>query len=394
MDYEVIVAGGGPAGSTVAGLLAKAGRTVLVLEKDAFPRFHIGESLLPCGMSVFDRLGFEPSRADYVRKEGAEFINERNDRWAVFPFEGGLEGTAGYAWQVERAQFDHDLLRNAERLGATVHEEEKVTDWSFFEDRVEIETDTARYAGRYFVDATGQDALLARRNKSVDPIKGFGMGAVFCHFAGIKDEVEQELLATGNIKVLLIEDGWIWVIPLKGKKISVGVVKRTKGVSAELLEEELKQSPLLQRLSEGASRTEPRIIRNFSYVNRQSFGPRWACIGDAACFLDPVFSSGVSLALLSGEYMADLLCKALPEGSEDAPDLAAQLKEHMFHGYRCFGSTIRSFYDSNLVENLFFYDTPDPTAKKGFTSILAGDVWRDDNRFQDALINGRRGWNP
>jgi flavin-dependent dehydrogenase len=192
----------------------------------------------------------------------------------------------------------------------------------------------------------------------------------------------------------LIPDGWLWLIPLLDRKLSVGVVRNKKGVTPEVLEEEIANSPMIQRLTVGCTRTPSRMIRNFSFINRNSYGPRWSCIGDAACFLDPVFSSGVSLALLSGETMADILHVALNEGREASPDLAAGLSEHMYRGYRTFGSIVRAFYDTNIVENLFFYEDPEEAARQGFVSILAGDIWRDDNRFQDALINGRRAWHP
>ncbi len=393
--YDVLVAGGGPAGSTVSALLAQQGHRVLVLEREVFPRFHIGESLLPVGLGVFERLGFEPADSGtYLRKDGAEFHNERNGRSAVFTFACGLEGTPGHAWQVERSKFDHDLLKRSMFYGAEVHQGEKVADWSFAEDHVRIVTDHGEYTGRYFIDATGQDAMLARRHHTVDPIKGFGMGAVFCHFVGLSDAVHAELAASGNIRVLLIPDGWIWSIPLLDHKLSVGVVRNKKGVTPEVLDEEIANSPMIRRLTEGATRAEARMIRNFSFINRSSHGPRWACIGDAACFLDPVFSSGVSLALLSGEAMADVLSAALANGEEASPELAAALSAHMLRGYRTFGSIIQSFYDTNIVENLFFYEDPEEDAKRGFVSILAGDLWRTDNRFQEALINGRRAWRP
>lgn len=389
---DVIVIGAGPAGSTAANLLAQAGIEVTVLEKASFPRFHIGESLLPCDLPLFERLGFSPDRTDYLFKRGAEFIDERTNSQVDIPFTDGLTGTPRHAWQVERARFDHALIKLASARGARVRFEEKVLKVNFGgEDGVEVETERARFTARYAVDATGQDALLARKNKTVTPLKGFGRGAVFCHFEGLNSAAREALHASGNIKILILEDGWAWVIPLK-TKLSVGLVSNAPHLRACHLNELILRSPLLTRLTEGASQTEPQLIRNFSFQNQRAHGARFCCVGDAACFLDPVFSSGVSLAMLGAERLADTLVPALREGTEAAPELMTPLKAQMRQGYEAFGSLIKAFYSSKLLENLFFYDSPDPQVRAGLISLLAGDVWRDDNAFQNALMKGRRRW--
>jgi flavin-dependent dehydrogenase len=180
------------------------------------------------------------------------------------------------------------------------------------------------------------------------------------------------------------------MIPLTGQRVSVGFVNHTRVLEPEMLNEVLEESPVLQRITSGASRTQTRLARNFSYKNRASSGPRHACIGDAACFLDPVFSSGVSLAMLGGERLADALDVALCEDREGDPGVVAGVEEHMQHAYRSVGALVHSFYNTGLVRNIFFASNPDMDLRSGLISILAGDVWRTDNRFQAMLLRSAR----
>jgi flavin-dependent dehydrogenase len=268
-----------------------------------------------------------------------------------------------------------------------VREGERVTDVVLAEDRVEATTASGTIRARYLVDATGQDAFLARRTRSVEPLKDFGIAAVFCHFEGLSSESTASLAESGNIHVLIVDDGWVWLIPLHGGRLSCGVVSRKTGVAESLLDRTLERSPHIQRLTRGATRTPARIIRNFSYRNARARGPRWSCIGDASLFLDPVFSSGVSLAMLGGERAADLLGAALRDQREADPDLMAPVAEQMRTAYVSFASLIGAFYKTRIVENVFFAPNPDPALRSGLISLLAGDVWRDDNRFQRMLVD-------
>jgi len=385
---DVIVVGGGPAGSTAANLLAHAGHDVLVLEKETFPRFHIGESLLPIDLPIFKRLGMEMPTDRYIRKDGAEFIDEVTGQTVTFAFDRALNGTPRHAYQVERAKFDHDLLRQAAARGAEVREGVKVTGVSFDDPtRVRVETAAGPERARYLIDATGQDAMLARSRRAVEPLKGFGCVAVFRHYDGLKQEIADELAATGNIKVLLVPDGWMWLIPLAGRRLSVGVVSRFAVSGPETLARAEAASPLIQRLVAGATtHGEPRIIRNFSFRNGAAYGARHACIGDASCFLDPVFSSGVSLAMLGGESIADRVSAALREGREADPDLVAEHAARMTVGYRAFATLIHRFYHAKLCYNLFFPSPDNAMYAAGITSLLGGDFWRDDNPFQQMLL--------
>jgi flavin-dependent dehydrogenase len=282
------------------------------------------------------------------------------------------------------------LLQQAEARGAKVRHGVRVEAMTVEDGAVRVDTKdgaAGTYRARFLIDATGQDALLARAHRTVQPLKGFGCVAVFRHYDGLQPAIYDELIATGNIKVLMVPDGWMWLIPLAGRRLSVGIVSRNAVSSPETLASAIAASPLTQRLIAGAAATEPRIIRNFSYRNSRSYGPRWGCAGDASCFLDPVFSSGVSLAMLSAESVAGRLSAALRAGTEDDPDLLAAHAQKMEVGYRTFSAVIYRFYHAELVQRLFFQRTEGEPLRPGITTVLGGDFWRDDNPFQQMLLN-------
>jgi flavin-dependent dehydrogenase len=387
---DVIIIGGGPAGSTAGNLLARAGTRVLVIERELFPRFHIGESLLPCDLPVFSALGVSLDETAFMRKAGAEFMDERTGEHQVYQFQNALTGTPTHAYQVDRAAFDKLLLDKAREVGAEVHEGEAVKNVDLSEESVRVETTKGAYQARYCVDASGQDAFFARRAHTVAPIPDFGRAAVFTHFSDLSEAALERLGPDGNIKVLIIPDGWIWVIPLAKHRLSVGVVKRIGKATLEWVDQELARSPFLEAVTRDATRGPTRMIGNFSFKNTRPAGPRWVCIGDAGCFLDPVFSSGVSLAMLSAEHMSGRLLTALERGTEADPHLMTPLGEHMTRAYTSFGSLIHSFYHRRIVQNLFFSSAPQEELRSGLISILAGDVWRDDNRFQSLLLRADR----
>jgi len=393
-QVEVAVIGGGPAGSTAGHLLAAYGHRVVIVDKDQFPRFHIGESLLPCDLPLFARLGLDMRLGPYVHKGGAEFIDESTGDFALYDFADALPGGPKHAYQVERAAFDHALLLLAEKNGALVQQGTRVLDVATDATGARLTTERGEIRARFVIDASGQDAMLGRRAHVLEPLKGLGKGAVFCHFSEIAPEIHAELTRLGNIKVLIRPDGWAWMIPLTGRRISVGFVSNVRAFDpnapAAMLDEILASSPLLQSLTVGAIRSETRLARNFSYKNRAAAGQRFACVGDAACFLDPVFSSGVSLAMLGAERLAEDLHRALLAGTEHEPTALAGFDAHMQHAYRSVGSLVHSFYNTGLVRNMFFAKTQDPELRSGLISILAGDVWRTDNRFQEMLMRSSR----
>ncbi len=389
---DVMIVGAGPGGATAAALLARQGVSVLLVDKDEFPRFHIGESLLPIDLALFERLGLDMKKAGFLYKGGAEFFDERSGDYAIYLFNEGLQGTPGYAYQVDRAKFDMMVLERARQEGAEFVSGVRVSHIEPDAEGVTVHTSRGTERARYVIDATGQDALFAHREKSMRRIEDFGLAAVFRHFEDLSDEVWEELAVKGqgNIRILIIDQGWVWVIPLAGKRLSVGVVSRKRGIDNQLFEDTYASSPMLQRLTKGCPKSDLRIIRNFSYRNSKTRGARWACLGDAALFLDPVFSSGVSLAMLSAEKFAEVLVPALRENREHDPELTRPVSEHMAVAYTTFGSLVGAFYQTKIVEHIFFAKQPDPALRKGLISTLAGDVWRSDNPFQDMLLASKR----
>jgi len=414
---DVVVVGAGPAGATAAALLAQAGLHVVAVERERFPRFHIGESLLPSCLPVLARIGVDLDAGGYLLKRGAEFYDEALGAYSYFPFADALPGPPRHAYQVDRARFDADLLAAARGAGATIVEGVTVFGHRVDADGVEIDVaptpagpgpdegrgDTNaprpavdRTAGqtirvRYLVDASGRRGLLSRGGRDVVAIEGLGRAASFVHFDGIDPAVWTQLVARGDVKVLRIDDGWLWAIPLAGQRLSIGAVMRTAPIARDLVLAEVARSPLLSRLVAGATASPTRRIADYSYALPVFHAARQVAIGDASAFLDPVFSSGVAIALGAAAQMADRLMAALRAGTEADPTLMDEYRDRMYVAYRTFHTIAHRFYNSRMFDNLFFGEVPDPRMRAGLISLLGGDVWRDDNLFQRAVLAAGRG---
>ena len=389
-QHDVIIAGAGPAGSAAAGFLAREGFSVLVLEKEEFPRFHIGESLLPAALDVQARLGVQPDSDVFVHKGGAAFVCERSNRSRTFDFAEALAGPPRSAWHVDRARYDKVLRDRAVHLGADVRHGVRVLSVNCASSEVSVRTSDGLERGRYFLDATGQDRLLGKLSRSIVPNRCFGKAAIFAHFDGVSDDTLADFGSSNDIRVMMVPDGWAWVIPLPGRRLSVGLVLKRSGIRMDDLADYIRNSPLLRRWTAGTVASAPRMIGNFSYRNANPSGVRFACIGDASCFIDPVFSSGVSLALRSAEHAVSRLIPALRREAESDAQLMAPSGQEMERGYDAFSSLVYRFYHTNFVHHFMFGAPSDGELRSEVVSVLAGDVFRTGNRFLEMLLNTRR----
>jgi flavin-dependent dehydrogenase len=321
--YDVAIVGGGPAGSTAATLLAKAGRRVVVLEREKFPRFHIGESLLPFSMLTFDRLGVrEKLDRTFLPKYGGEIMAACGTRAIKFYFRDGFRSQRDQAYQVTRSEFDKLLLDHSLENGAEVREETEVTKVDFADDRVKIDLEngdgaTSRIEARYLLDCSGRQTLLGsffKVKRTYDHLQKF---SVFAHYENIDRLPGKDATLIRMVRGL---DSWFWMIPLTETRTSIGVVmdtkafRETKLAPEAVLEKFIAEQPLMAERMKKAVRVSPVYsASDFSYRNTTLAGDRWLLAGDAAGFIDPVFSSGVFLAIMSAEKAADTLEEVLQD---------------------------------------------------------------------------------
>jgi flavin-dependent dehydrogenase len=230
---------------------------------------------------------------------------------------------------------------------------------------------------------------VGRLTGSITNIDRFSAVSVFTHYDGASDEAMAELGPGNEVRILLVPDGWGWVIPLPGRRLSVGVVSKQR-LTPDALDTGILAGALLRRLTRGAERGPTRVNRNFSYSNDAPTGPRYAAVGDAAGFLDPIFSSGVTLAMRGAELLADRLGPALDAGTEATPGLLDEQIAPMDRANRTFSALIDRFYNTRMRESFFLGDVSGMPMYRGVLSVLAGDVWREDNPFQELLLRPRR----
>ena len=386
LQCDVLVIGGGPAGSTVGALLARQGHDVLVIDKDAHPRFHIGESLLPANLPLFDKLGVaDEIRAIGVQKFAAEFMSPWHSHKQAFQFADAWDKTMPYAYQVRRSEFDHILLRNAERSGARVMERSRIEsinldatpDWA--EARVRNATGHALACrARFVVDASGRDTFLASRLKIKHKNPHHNSVAVFAHFA---DAQRNEGTAEGNITIFWFEHGWFWFIPLQDGATSIGMVTwphfmRTRGerdLSRFLLDGIALCPALADRLRHARIVHPPEATGNFSYLSEHTHGRNYVLLGDAYAFIDPVFSSGVMLAMQGGFAASDAIHTWLTQPAKRASALARMDRE-LRHGPREFSWFIYRM-TSPAMRDLFMGPRNPLRVKDALVSLLAGDIY-------------------
>jgi flavin-dependent dehydrogenase len=382
--YDVAIIGGGPAGSIAAASLALAGRKVVVFEREKFPRFHIGESLLPFSMEAFERLGLMPKleAAAFVRKYGAEITSGCGSGEIRFYFKDGFRSKRSTAFQVERSKFDKILFDHAQECGAHVREEVSVESVELrpgsrpgltVKDRwKKIEVVEAEY----LLDCSGRHSVVGTHLGLKREYPGLQKFALYAHYEGAKQPPGIEGTLTRMVRA---PDHWFWIIPLSSKKISVGVVMDTRrfrsfrGNPADVFDTFLNEQPIMRERLAGARRvTKVYASGDYSYRNAALYGERWLMAGDAAGFIDPIFSSGVFLAILSGERAADALRKALENPTQAAKHFALYGR-HLEKVMRLYLKFVYSWYRQEFVETVlspreFFQVVP------AVNAVLAGNV--------------------
>jgi flavin-dependent dehydrogenase len=393
--FDAIVVGGGPAGSVCATKLAERGRRVLVLEREKFPRYHLGESLLPGSMPVLESIGVMPELEQrFLRKYGARFHHHETSKKERYSFANAFDTRFGHAFQVPRDEFDEVLLRNAARRGAEVREGWKVERASFEPSRAPVvhavdPSGAARaFEARIVVDATGRDALIAGSLRDKARIERLDRSAIYTQYRGVRRaEGEQE----GDIDIVIFPSGWFWFIPFKDGRTSVGAVvpnawvKESQasgaGTPDAMLARALGESAAARELLEGAEPvwTNARATADFSYRVGRRFGDGWLVVGDAGGFIDPLFSSGAHLAICGAAQAADAVDAALEAGDPSAARFVewaagAKLAEATFT------DAVHAFYGGGLLRYLFA-EKKHTFLRRSITSLLAGDVYSPSARW-------------
>jgi flavin-dependent dehydrogenase len=392
--YDVAVIGGGPAGSTAAALLARAGRRVIILERDKFPRFKIGESLLPFSMKAFTRLGLQEKfhRAGFMKKYGGEMCGACSDEGVKFYFKDGFGSKTDHSFQVTRAEFDKVLLDNARESGVEVHEETTVQGIEFSDEDVRLairRRDVATPANgraearpsdvvraRFLIDASGRNSVVGSKLKLKKNYEHLQKVSIFAHYDGVTRDSGIDGTLTRLIRA---HDRWFWMIPLTEERMSIGVVldaavyKQAQLSPEEFLEQTLAEQPLIASRMEAATRaTAVSVAADFSYRNSKLAGDRWLLAGDAAGFIDPVFSSGVFLAIMAGEQAADALQVVL-----DAPQkrrrLFARYERTVQRAMKVYLRFVNAWYSKEFIE-VFLHPQDFLQLPQAVNAVLGGNV--------------------
>ena len=389
MECDVLVVGGGPAGSTTAALLAEKGWRVTLLEKERHPRFHIGESLLPHNLPILRRLGvLEQVDAIGIRKPGADFNSDLEVKGHYqFHFSFALDKGHPFAYEVRRSEFDDLLLRNSAAKGAQVLENVRVTRVDFPQGgdpvahAVDDQGRECIWSCRYFVDASGRDTMLAKKFDLKRKNKHHASAAIFGHFSNVERRAGEY---AGNISVYWFEHGWFWMIPLKDGSMSVGAVCRP-----EYLRQRKNSPPefLLQTIALGHPEMRHRMRNatlidnmaratgNYSYQCTRMRGERYIMVGDAFAFIDPVFSSGVLLGMNSGMLGAEAV-DAWLRGDAAAESRFRHFERMVLRGVETFSWFIWRFNSPGLRSLLLQAGNP-LRVQEAVISLLAGDVFRN-----------------
>ncbi|MFG3497066.1 NAD(P)/FAD-dependent oxidoreductase [Streptomyces sp. NPDC047928] len=397
-NVDVVVVGGGPGGATTAATIAAEGKSVLLLEKAPFPRFHIGESLLPYMAGLLDQMGLlEKFRENgYVPKCGAEFT-DTSGMFRRVSFEDQGPGRHHRTFQVERAHFDNALLEHAREAGARVLNPATVDDLLIEDGRVvgvryRYEGEIREVRAAYVVDASGRSGKIAQTfglRRSVDQLR---MVAIYRHFTGLDEQANPG--QQGDIQIGNHDDGWVWAIPVWDDTISIGTVMHKdtfrQGDPEKIFDDHRSRVPrIAQRLEGTEASTKIRIETDYCYLSEQLAGPGWFIVGDAGCFVDPIFSGGVYLAMVTGREAGRNIVAAL-EKPDRIERLQASYESFYKTGYDTYFRLIHGFYDYKFNFGQYRRELPDHIEERQVSLLLAGDFWSQGNALARHLRDDRR----
>ncbi len=394
-EYDCIVIGGGPSGSTTAALVADAGYHTLLLERDDEPRRKVGESLMPETYWVFERLGVLDKlyQSPFVRKVGVQFVSSSQRESSPFLFTRHDPRACGRTWHVERAQFDQLLLEHAAEKGVEVHRGVRVRDAAFEGDRaigVRLMQDRDAAGGtngngsdrviraRVIVDAAGQQGLLSGRAASRKPSVDMRKAAIWGHFRGARREI-----VDGGVMTLVLRTRsnkcWFWHIPLSNDVVSVGVVGdaahllQGRGTPDQIFAEEVADCPSIAERLAGSERIAGLdVVKEYSYTTEQAAGNGWVFVGDAWGFIDPLYSSGVYFALKSGQLAADCIIEGLKNNDVSAAQLGKWAPDFNV-GTNWVRKLVLAFYTGQFRVGQFIREYPQH--QSNMTDILIGRIF-------------------
>ena len=388
--FDVIVMGGGPAGSSVAGMLSREGRKVILFEKEIFPRHHIGESLMTDTYWTFRRLGLleKLKESPFVRKYSVQFANPAGKESRPFYFFEAVHHESAVTWQVTRAQFDHLLIDHAAEQGAVVHQGVLVKQVLFEGDRavgVEVQMQDGtreKFFARVVVDATGQMAMLSNKFRWRVRDPKLKKAVLYSYFKGAHREPDLNGGATLVLRTEAGSGGWFWYIPLENDITSVGIVAdpdyllKGRGQDlAKIFNEEIEKCGPCRRRVEGGTRVDKIYsILDYSYRSKHNAGNGFIIIGDAYGFLDPIYSSGVLLALKMAELAADAIHDAFNHDDFSAARLG-QYQTKLDRGIESMRKLVYAFYNDGFSFAGFLRKYPDERVH--IINLLIGDVFKE-----------------